>query len=85
MNKLIFPVDISSCFTQLMIVSLVLGDTIITDQSERAGEAPSTQVSDVPARLQTPRAKGGKKHRFISKTVKKKKKSSETIILLFKT
>lgn len=70
MDKLILPIAISSHFTQL-IVSAVLGDTIITDQSETVSEAPSTQVFDVPARLQTPRAKGGKKHRFISKTVKK--------------
>ncbi|XP_037535145.1 rac GTPase-activating protein 1-like [Nematolebias whitei] len=47
----------------------MLGDTIITDQSETVSEAPSSQASDVPARLQTPRAKAGKKHRFISKTV----------------
>ncbi|XP_017278274.1 rac GTPase-activating protein 1-like [Kryptolebias marmoratus] len=47
----------------------VLGDTTTTDQSETVSDAPSTQVPDVPAQLQTPRAKGGKKHHFIPKTV----------------
>ncbi|XP_019942518.2 rac GTPase-activating protein 1-like isoform X2 [Paralichthys olivaceus] len=43
-------------------------DTTTTDQSETASEAPSTTVSDFPS-LQTPKAKGGKKHQFIPKTV----------------
>lgn len=47
-----------------------LGDTTTTDQSETASEAPSTPVSDFPAKLRTPRANGGgKKHQFIPKTV----------------
>uniref|UniRef100_UPI0037E965C8 rac GTPase-activating protein 1-like n=1 Tax=Semicossyphus pulcher TaxID=241346 RepID=UPI0037E965C8 len=45
-------------------------DTTTTDQSETASEAPSTPVTDFPARLRTPRANGGgKKHQFVSKTV----------------
>ncbi|XP_040888817.1 rac GTPase-activating protein 1-like [Toxotes jaculatrix] len=44
------------------------GDTTTTDQSETASEAPSTPVSDFPAR--TPKVNGGgKKHHFIPKTV----------------
>ncbi|XP_049893983.1 rac GTPase-activating protein 1-like [Epinephelus moara] len=45
-------------------------DTTTTDQSETASEAPSTPVSDFPAKRRTVRAdKGGKKHHFIPKTV----------------
>ncbi|XP_060898119.1 rac GTPase-activating protein 1-like [Labrus mixtus] len=45
-------------------------DTTTTDQSETASEAPSTPVSNFPAKLRTPRAnRGGKKHQFSAKTV----------------
>ncbi|KAG7493826.1 rac GTPase-activating protein 1-like [Solea senegalensis] len=44
-------------------------DTTTTDQSETASEAPSTSVSDFPHQFQTPKAKGGKKHHFVPKTV----------------
>lgn len=47
----------------------VLADTTTTDHSETASEAPNTPVSEIPAQLQTPRTKGGKKHHFIPKTV----------------
>ncbi|KAF7208337.1 rac GTPase-activating protein 1 [Nothobranchius furzeri] len=47
----------------------VMGDTTTTDQSESVSEAPGTQVSDVPTKLQTLRTKGGKKHHFAPKTV----------------
>ncbi|KAM4589057.1 rac GTPase-activating protein 1-like [Odontesthes bonariensis] len=50
-------------------VAPVLGDTTTTDQSETVSEAPSTPVSEFPAQLQITRARGGKKHHFISKTV----------------
>ncbi|KAM9759640.1 rac GTPase-activating protein 1-like [Menidia menidia] len=50
-------------------VAPVLGETTTTDQSETASEAPSTPVSEFPAQPQTPRARGGKKHHFIPKTV----------------
>lgn len=60
-------------FDQYAIVSSVApawGDTTTTDQSETVSEAPSTSVSDIPAILQTPKPKGGKKHHFVSKTVR---------------
>lgn len=60
-------------FDQHAIVSAVApawGDTTTTDQSETASEAPSTPVSDFPAQMQTPKPKGGKKHHFVSKTVR---------------
>ncbi|XP_029006586.1 rac GTPase-activating protein 1-like isoform X2 [Betta splendens] len=44
-------------------------DTTSTDQSEAVIEAPSTPVADFSAQPQTPKPKGGKKHRFVSKTV----------------
>ncbi|KAM4740267.1 rac GTPase-activating protein 1-like [Anableps anableps] len=47
----------------------VLAETTTTDHSETASEAPSVPVSEIPAQLQTPRTKGGKKHHFIPKTV----------------
>lgn len=50
-------------------MSPVLGDTTTTDQFDTVSDAPSTQVSEAPAQLQTYHAKGGKKHHFIPKTV----------------
>ncbi|MEQ2221136.1 hypothetical protein ILYODFUR_012569 [Ilyodon furcidens] len=47
----------------------VLADTTTTDHSEAGSEAPSRPVSDIPAQIDTPRTKGGKKHHFIPKTV----------------
>lgn len=46
-------------------------DTPTTDNSETVSEAPRTPVSEFPAQLQTPKTnEGGKKHHFISKTVR---------------
>ncbi|XP_034545967.1 rac GTPase-activating protein 1-like [Notolabrus celidotus] len=50
--------------------ALEWADTTTTDQSETASEAPSTPVSEFPAKLRTSKANvGGKKHQFIAKTV----------------
>lgn len=45
-------------------------DTTTTDQSETVSEAPSTPVPEIPVQLRTPKARGGKKHHFIAKTVR---------------